>query len=65
MPDDVLALWSGKSSANSQKMASLGAQQDRENRESLWWYAMFLVLVAAIGESLLASRYLVTQAEKP
>jgi hypothetical protein len=65
MPDDVLALWSGKSSANSQKTASLGARQDRENRESLWWYAMFLVLVAAIGESLLASRYLVTQAEKP
>ena len=65
MPDDVVALWSGKSSDNSQKMAGLGAQQDRENRESLWWYAMFLVLVAAIGESLLASRYLITQAEKP
>jgi Aerotolerance regulator N-terminal/von Willebrand factor type A domain len=65
IPDDVLALWSGKSSAGSQQMAAAAAQQDRENRESLWWYAMLLVLVAAVGESLLASRYLVTQAEKP
>jgi len=64
IPDDVLALWSAKNAANSQRTAGLGAQQDRENRESLWWYAMLLVLLAAVGESFLASRYLVTQAEK-
>lgn len=64
IPDDVLALWTGKSSAVSKQTASAGPQNERENRESLWWYAMFLLLVTAIGESLLASQYLVTQAEK-
>jgi hypothetical protein len=64
IPDDVLALWTGNSGAALQQMAAAGAQNERENRESLWWYAMFLALVTAIGESLLASRYLVAQTEK-
>ena len=65
IPDDVLALWKGTGGSNSQPQANLGEHQDQERPQSLWWYAMLLVLVAALGESLLAARYLVTQAEKP
>ncbi len=65
MPADVLALWSGSRTPGSGQMAAAGASQDREDRESLWWYAMVLVLAAAVGELLLAGRYLATQAEKP
>lgn len=65
MPDEDLALWSGRGSPESQQQAKGGEHQDQERSQSLWWYAMFLALVAAIGESLLAARYLVTQAEKP
>jgi len=64
MPNDVLALWSGQNSADFKRLAAARAENERENRESLWWYAILLVLAAAVGESLLAGRYLVTQAEK-
>jgi len=65
IPEDVLALWTGKGSPDSRQQANLGAHQDQERPRGFWWYAMFLVLVAALGESLLAARYLVTQADKP
>jgi len=65
IPEDILALWSGRNGRDSQQQASWGEHQDQERPQSLWWYAMVLVLVAALGESLLAARYLVTQAEKP
>jgi hypothetical protein len=65
IPEDVLALWSGKSGPESLQQANLGEHQDQERPWSFWWYAMVLVLVAALGESLLAARYLVTQAERP
>jgi hypothetical protein len=65
VPEDVLALWSGQGGPDSQPQAKLGEQKDQERPRSVWWYAMFLVLVAALGESLLAARYLVTQAERP
>ena len=64
MLEDVLALWSGKGSPDSPSQANLGEHQDQERPQSLWWYAMVLVLVAALGESLLAARYLATPAEK-
>jgi len=65
MPEDILALWSGKGGPDSSQQAKQGEHQDQERPQSLWWYAMVLVLVAALGESLLAARYLVTQADKP
>ena len=64
MPEDVLALWSGKGSPDSPPQGDRGEHQDQERPQSLWWYAMVLVLVAALGESLLAARYLATPAEK-
>jgi len=64
MPEEVLALWGGKGGPDSQPQAKLGEHQDQERPQSLWWYAMVLVLVAALGESLLAARYLAAPAEK-
>jgi len=65
VPEDVLALWAGKGGPDSQPQAKLGERKDQESPRSFWWYAMLLVLAAALGESLLAARYLMTQAERP
>jgi hypothetical protein len=65
IPDDVLALWSGTSNSDSRQQINLEEHQDQQRPRGFWWYAMLLVLAAALGESLLAARYLVTQAEKP
>ena len=62
MPDDVQALWRGN--PRPEQASFSGAQgPEREERRSLWWYIMMLVLVAALSESWLASRYLATPLE--
>jgi hypothetical protein len=62
MPDDVLALWRGN--PRPEQTFFSGAQRpEREEPHSLWWYIMVLVLVAALSESWLASRYLGTPLE--
>jgi hypothetical protein len=60
IPADVLALWTGTSSAQPQQgsIAVAGETTERNQRHNLWWYAMLLLLIAAVAESLLASRYL-------
>src|SRR6202034_3037834 len=61
VPDDDLALWRGSSSATEsqpQAAAAVGAEAEPAKPRSLWWYAMLLVLLAVIAESLVASRYL-------
>lgn len=52
-PEETLAMWNGDGGA-------VEADAAGETREPhpLWWYVMLLVLAAAIGESLLASKYL-------
>ena len=71
IPDDVLALWSGRGGGSSQE-ASTGSQSPnqattpatpRQTPETLWWYVMLLVLAFAVAESAVASRYLGTQRE--
>jgi hypothetical protein len=42
----------------------MGSTTSRKTPESFWWYVMLLVLLAAVGESVLASRYLGTQREE-
>jgi hypothetical protein len=42
---------------------SRGPGPERQEPHSLWWYIMVLVLVAALSESWLASRYLGTPLE--
>jgi hypothetical protein len=60
IPDDILALWQGKGEAAS---TAGPAASPGKTPESLWWYAMLLVLAFAVAESVLASRYLGTQRE--
>jgi hypothetical protein len=68
IPDDVLALWRGKGGAASEEAAAAagrpGTVAPHKTAESLWWYAMLLVLLSAVAESALASRYLGTQREE-
>ncbi len=66
IPPDVLALWKGGRSPGSQEAtapAQPGARPLMKPR-SLSWYAMLLVLAAAVAESVLASRYLGMQRQE-
>jgi len=66
IPKDILDLW-GKGSAAQPSAASAagaGYVQEKYTAHSVWWYVMLLVLVAAVAESIVASRYLGTQREE-
>jgi hypothetical protein len=65
MAKDLLELW-GKSSTAPASSPALGAVtvQEKNPAHSIWWYVMLLVLVAAVAESIVASRYLGTQREE-
>ena len=58
IPEETLALWRGNSGTGAQQSAAVSPGQEPTQPYSLWWYIMFLVLAAAIAESLLADRYL-------
>jgi hypothetical protein len=58
---DLLQLWGGHSTP---AVATVGYVQEKNTPRSLWWYVMLLVLVAAVAESIVASRYLGTQREE-
>jgi hypothetical protein len=63
IPDDVLKLWSG----NEGTSAAAGSEQTAEtgnNESSLWWWLMLLLFMTALGESIVASRYLGTEREE-
>ena len=62
IPADVLALWQGKGGAADESAAGTAAVH--KTPESFWWYVMLLLFIAAIAESVLASRYLDTQREE-
>ena len=62
---DVQALWSGNAGNGAQEASSGSVAQDQKKPYSLWWYAMLLLLVAAIAESLLSSQYLTMSREEP
>ena len=68
IPDDVLALWQGKSGQSPQEASpgtpSPGPAAPQKTPQSFWWYVMLLVLASAVAESVLASRYLGTQREE-
>ena len=65
VPEDDLALWRSSSSTETQQAAAALGESEPAKPRSLWWYAMLLVLLAGIAESLVASRYLATQREEP
>jgi len=65
IPDDVLALWQGKTGKPSQEAAApVPAATPRKTPQTIWWYVMLLVLASAVAESVLASRYLGTHREE-
>ncbi len=66
IPRDALALWTGNASNTDQQAATPGAvTQDQKKPYSLWWYAVLLLLVATLAESLLSSQYLTMSREEP
>jgi hypothetical protein len=64
IPDDVLALWQGKSDQISKEASTPGSAAPNKTPQMLWWYVMLFVLFSAVAESVLASRYLGTQREE-
>jgi hypothetical protein len=65
IPDEVLALWQGKTSESSQEASAPGPASRDKTPQTLWWYVMLLVLAFAVAESVLATRYLGTQRDEP
>jgi Aerotolerance regulator N-terminal/von Willebrand factor type A domain len=61
--NDLLQMW-GKGSATPAPSTAAGYVQEKYTPHSVWWYVMLLVLVAAVAESIVASRYLGTQREE-
>jgi aerotolerance regulator-like protein/VWA domain-containing protein len=61
MSKDLLQLWGAHSTSPA---TAAGYVQEKNTPRTLWWYVMLLVLVAAVAESIVASRYLGTQREE-
>ena len=64
VPDADLSLWSGSGATPQQQAAASVGESEPAKPRSLWWYAMALVLLAAIAESVVAGRYLAVQREE-
>jgi hypothetical protein len=64
IPDDTLALWRGNSGTGTAQAAAAGQAQEQSRPYGVWWYIMFLVLAAAVAESVLADRYLGPQQQE-
>ncbi len=64
IPPDVLALWSGSSSAAAPQSASPASDETKFRTVNLWWYVMLLALVAALAQTAIASGYMGTQREE-
>ena len=62
MPNDLLQLWTAHPASSSTSDASFMGQKN--SAHSIWWYVMLVVLLTAVAESVLASRYLGTQREE-
>ncbi len=64
IPPDVLALWSGGSSAAPSLAAAPAPDESRFRVVNLWWYVMLLALVAVLAQTVVASGYMGTQREE-
>lgn len=62
LPPDIQLLWAG-SNNGSGGISSATAQKDTV-RVNLWWYAMLVLFLVALAESIVAGRYLGTQREE-
>jgi hypothetical protein len=62
---DLLQLWGSHSATPSPAVSGTPAYAAQKNAaHSIWWYVMLLVLLTAVAESVVASRYLGTQREE-
>ncbi len=61
--NDLLKLWGTHATTPASSVAAVTVQE-KNSAHSLWWYVMLLVLVAAVAESIVASRYLGTEREE-
>jgi hypothetical protein len=64
IPEDVLRLWSGSAGTDAAATQGTGATEERKSAYSLWWWTMLVMLIAAVAESVVASRHLGTQREE-
>jgi len=64
MTDDVLQLWSGSSSGSETRPVTTSAAAETKEPVSLWWYVMLLAFLAAMAETIFASRYMGTLREE-
>jgi len=62
IPNELLQLWGAHSASSA--TAPFDSAQPKNSARSIWWYVMLLVLVAAVAESIIASRYLGIQREE-
>lgn len=62
---ETLKLWAGSAGGGDAAAEATGTVQAKEeSKYGLWWWVMLVVLVAAMAESLVASRYLGAQREE-
>jgi len=65
IPEDTLKLWSGAAVGGESSNAEIAGENGAiKNAYGLWWWVMLLIMVAALAESVVASRYLGTQREE-
>ena len=62
--NELLQLWGAHSATLHRQPHPSITTQEKNSARSIWWYVMLLVLVAAVAESIIASRYLGTQREE-
>ena len=65
IPADTLKLWSGATDTEAATTPAAQAAQTNSYQSSLWWWVMLSLLIVALAESVLASRYLGTLREQP
>ncbi|HUP04340.1 MAG TPA: BatA and WFA domain-containing protein [Bryobacteraceae bacterium] len=64
IPDDVVSLWMGDRGQGGPATAPASGAPAPKQPQSIWWYVMLALFLAALAESALASRYLGTQREE-
>ena len=64
IPDDVLKMWSGSGGDPQAVSQAPYSAQPVGHIASMWWWIMLCVLVVAISESIVSSRYLGTLREE-
>ena len=62
--EDVQQLWSGGTANRTAQPDASTQVVEKDRAVSLWWYVMFLALLALVAETAIASGYLGTQREE-